>query len=60
MYQLNGVPLHLGKGNVNDNLIYCGGFSSDLKLFDTRVEEEVVNVNFKSEAVTTFQESLIN
>lgn len=38
--------------------MYCGGFNSDLRLIDTRVGKEVFSADFRSEAVTTFKESV--
>lgn len=57
-YQLPGVPLYMAQENRNENVIYCGGFQSDLMLFDVRVAREVFAQRFGSEAVTTFKESI--
>ena len=57
-YELAGVPLYLSQENRNENVIYCGGFSSDLKLLDIRIAKEVFSHFFKSEAVTAFRESV--
>lgn len=57
-YELSGVPLFLSQENRNENLLYCGGFHSDLKLFDIRVSKQIFSHGFRSEAVTHFRESV--
>lgn len=48
LYQLPGVPLCLSQENRNENLLYCSGFGSDLRLFDFRITKEVFSFDFKS------------